>query len=237
MIPNLVRHYKAAMQRYYNSTPTVPDTYNDKFFDLEVELMTHQISSKHYAEAQAVLWKPWVEKMHLQHLPLNIFLGIAAKSRYNKLLSMPSVEPVLDRETELAAFGMMFERAFAEWYMQQILYKVGIRDETQALDVYLDTYSNENLLYAWLDYCDNFGRIILIRRIIEQYSDAWSIRQVCSSYFDLSCRYVEKQVKRKKELSSIINNLDWRSLEYKRADQALEKTLDEIENLKYGSLL
>lgn len=236
MTPNLVRYYQQAMRHVYNSNPIVPEHYHDKFLMLEGELMTHQISSKHYAEAQAILWKPWVDKLELQHLPLNIFLSLAAKSRYNKLLTKPSIE-LPDRETELTVHSCMFEQQFAEWYFDQILYQQGIKDEGQALDTYLDTYTNENLLYAWLDYCDNFGRIQLIRRVLDHYTQLWNINQTATNYFALACYHVDKQTKLYKELQRRLKKLDWTSAEFKRVSRNFDKLEAEILNLQHGALL
>lgn len=238
MTPNLVREYQHAMQRVYKSCPTVPEQYNDKFQRLELELMEHRISTKHYAEAQAVLWRPWVEKLGLQHLPLNLFLSIAAKSRYNKLLAMPSVEPILDRKMELLANGMMFEREFANWYLQQIMYKAdGIKDEGQALDVHLDSYTNENLLYGWLDFCEEYGRAELMRNLIQQFCDYWHITKSCSSYFQLACRYVDGLVADQRKTSFALKDMDWRTAAHKSLSKHLDKIQNELDQLKYGSLL
>lgn len=237
MTPNLVRYYIAAQQRVYNSTPTVPAHYIDRFVQLEGELMDKQISSKHYAEAQAIIWQPWVKKLNLEHLPLNIFLGIAAKTRYNKLLSTPSVQPILDRESELAAFSLMFERQYAEWYMGQLLYKVGIKDEHKALDTFLDTYDNEHLLYAWLDYSDNFGRIKLIRQVIDQFAQSWNITQVCTTYFALAGLYVERQAKLRRELRAIVKTVDMSSRKFIAASRKLDSVEAELARLRLGSLV
>lgn len=237
MVPNLVRCYVNAMQRVYNISPIVPETYNSRFSKLEFELMDHRISSKHYAESQAVMWKPWVDKMGLKSVPLNVFLGVAAKARYNKLLAMPSVEPILDREVELRTLGLSFERGFATWYLDQIMYKHGIRDEGQALDVYLESYTNEAVLYGWLDYCEEYGRLGLVREIVNQFCSYWDIKKVCADYFNLACRYVDKLTDTRRKLNTRLDALDWRKPEYRQINTRIEQINTELDQLTQGLLV
>lgn len=236
MTPNLVRDYKHAMQRVYGVDAYVPEKYNDRFQELEVELMEHHIENTHYAESQAVMWRHWVDKLGLTHMPLNLFLSIAAKSRYNKLMATPSIELILDRKTELQASGLSFERAFAEWYMTQLMYTVGVKDEEQALDTYLDAYTHEGLLYGWLDYCEQYGRPELIRIIIQQYQDWWHITKLCENYFQLACRYVDGLIAKERKLRLSLDKMNWRSREYSTLNRQLEQLQNELTELKHGSL-
>lgn len=237
MVPNLVRCYQRAMQRVYNVSPYVPETYNYRFSILELELMTHHIESKRYAEAQAAMWKPWVDKMGLDSVPLNVFLGVSAKARYNKLMATPTVEPILDREVELRTLGLSFERGFATWYIDQIMYQRGVTDEAQALDVYLESYTNEATLYGWLDYCEEYSREGLTREIINQFCSYWGIKKLCTSYFQLACRYVDGLTNTKRKLISQLDKLDWRSPLYQQLNQQIEKIEDELESLERGLLV
>lgn len=237
MTPNLARYYRHAMQRIYDVTPAVPAMYDDKMLAVELELMEHHISPKHYAEAQAVIWKDWVTKMGLTHLPLNLFLSITAKARYNKLLAMPTVEPVLDRELDMSAIAMTFERDYAKWYIGQLLYKVGIKDAHQALDVYLEDCTNETTLYGWLDYCEIYGREKLVRAIIIEFCSYWDIRQHCLDYFQVACRYVDNLKSARRELAYKLKFMDARNKAYSPLSKQLDRLDDEYTQLKYGSLL
>lgn len=237
MTPNLTRYYKQAAERVYGVTPYVSPTYDERMLTVELELMEHHVSPKHYAEAQAVMWKDWVVKMGLTHLPLNLFLSVAAKARYNKLLAMPTVEPILDRELDMSAVAMTFERDYAKWYMEQLLYRVGIKDAAQALDIYLEDYHNEHLLYGWLDYCEAFGRDKLTRAIINEFCGYWDISQPCSDYFQVVCRYVDGLRRMQRELAAKLKKMDWRNRLYPSLSKQLDKIDAEITQLKYGSLL
>lgn len=237
MRPNLVREYIHATRRVYGVDPFVPEKYYKRFEQIELELMEHHIDNTHYTESQAIMWKHWVEKLNLTHMPLNLFLSIAAKSRYNKLLATPSVDLILDRKTELSVLGLSFERTFAEWYMTQLLYKLGIKDEERALDTYLDDYRNEQLLYGWLDYCDHYGREELVRIIIQQFQGWWRIEKLCSNYFQLACRYVEGLVAAEHKTRLALDAMNWRSRDYQHMSRQLERLQDELSELEQGSLI
>lgn len=237
MTPNLTRYYKLAIARVYNIVPHVPGTYDGRMLAMELELMENHISPKRYAETQAIIWKDWVAKMGLTHLPLNLFLSITAKARYNKLLSTPTVEPILDRELDMYATAIIFERDYAKWYLDQILYRTGVTDEHQALDTYLDDYNNEHLLYGWLDYCDENGRSKLTRAIIKEFCDYWDITQICNSYLQLAYRYADNLKRKRRALSAKLAAMDWKNRTYTSLAKQLDKLDDELKALEYGQLI
>lgn len=235
---NLMRYYKSAQSNVYGAQAYVLENQVDKFSALEVELMEHHISPEHYAIAQAVLWRDWVKKRGLSHLPANVFLGDVSRQRYNRLLDQPTVEPVMSETSRARALGLVVEKQFLTYYMERVLYNNDTVDEDYHLRTFTDNYQNEASLFAWADYCELYGhRSDLIREVINYCTAYWKLTGLSYSYHDLAGAYVKTLRYTKDKLTKRLYELN--SKRYPELVRTVSNMLmvveQELESLRYGS--
>jgi len=87
----LLRYYKLAMEEVYGVYVKVTATKVERFISKEKDLLTLGILPKDYAYGVAILLEKWVKDKKFKAVPVNVFLGNWAFSKYMKVRDSISV--------------------------------------------------------------------------------------------------------------------------------------------------
>ena len=185
--PQLVYAYVRALHDVYDVTVRVSKKTYAKFEKRERELVKLDVALHDYSYGVCILLERWVQNKGFTHVPVNVFLGDWAFSKYKKVIDSMTVSiDYIDKnaDVELLYNELMIARLFVE---------TSLIKYTRFSDL---VYANEELLSnKWLEAYRTKQRNKLIIMALDTLSWEYGIKHL-NSYAELVDKVVLNGIKK-----------------------------------------
>lgn len=178
--PALVNCYVDAINKVFGTPIRVAKKNWFKFAVFEDDLREKGITAKEYSFTTIKMLEKWARDHHMSYLPIRIFLGDWALSKFMKLWNSVSVEMMPDEQINEESL-LHSELLVARLYIEESRTKF-VRLSTIVEDC------KPMLSKLWYDLyiSDNIRRIKLINKAIEILCEEYHITMAVNTYYDIT---------------------------------------------------